>query len=185
MQVLLLQLGSQHYALDTRHVVRVLPAMRLVALPRTPAFIAGIMNYHGAPVPVLDLTLIGAVAGIETDLPDPPASSTLSTMSASITSANPAAPAGETWFDTRIVLVSHLQPDGGTRLLGLRAEHVTGTRSIDPAQIVDSGVQDRGSLFLGKLIAGVTPMLQLIELAQLLPPHVTRWLAGRMAEAPC
>lgn len=55
MLLLIFQLGPHRFALDTRQVVRVLPLVEHRPVPRTPAGVAGIFNYHGAPVPLIDL----------------------------------------------------------------------------------------------------------------------------------
>ena len=173
MQVLVLQLAGVRYALETRHVVRVLPAMRLTPLPRCPAYIAGVMNLHGTPVPVLDLARIVTTAGIESDM-----------QPATARVTDPAVDGG-TCFDTRIVLAECGQPGAARRLLGLRAEHVIGIRSIDPAAIAPSGVHDPHSGFLGQVIGNEQPMLQLITLQHLLPAHVATWLFDAVTEAAC
>ena len=162
MQVLVLKLGELYYALATRQVLRVLPSMELTRLPRAPGFIAGIMNYHGKPVPVIALARLSA----EKNADLPPAGGTAA-------------------FDTRILLVDYVSPAGVTRLLGLRAEHVIGIRHIDPADIAETGVCDANSPFLGRVVTNHQPMLQLIDLAHLLPEHVCEWLFDAIGEAAC
>jgi chemotaxis-related protein WspB len=49
------QLGSDRYAIDGRELVEVLPLVRLKSLPHAPAGVAGLLDYRGAPVPVIDL----------------------------------------------------------------------------------------------------------------------------------
>lgn len=162
-----MQLHRQDYAIATRHVVRVLPDMTLTALPRTPAFIAGVMNYRGVPVPVIDLahanTRQGGKAGQDT--------------------AGHADTAAA--FDTRIILVDHRQATGPLRMLGLRAQHVVGIRTIDPGAIMQTGVHDPHSPFLGRVVADQQPMLQLIDLAHLVPAHVDAWLLDAVDAGAC
>ncbi|HEY8607342.1 MAG TPA: chemotaxis protein CheW [Noviherbaspirillum sp.] len=55
MQFLIFHLGKDRYGVPLRDVRRVLPLMELKRLPHAPDFVAGIMNLHGAPVPVIDL----------------------------------------------------------------------------------------------------------------------------------
>jgi chemotaxis-related protein WspB len=172
MQVLVLRLGGVHYALKTREVVRVLPAMRLTPMPRSPAFVAGIMNLHGTPVPVLDLARITSTAGIESDLQ--PASEVA-----------PATVDSGTSFDTRIILVELARSGDARHLLGLRAEHLTGIRSIDAADVASSGLHDPHSRFLGQVVGNQEPLLQLITLQDLLPAHVSAWLFEAVPEAAC
>ena len=76
------------------------------------------------------------------------------------------APAPE-HFDTRIVVVDYKAPDGATHLLGLLAERVLGVQDVDNDALVDSGV--RAALFLGQVASDKDGIVQLIELAHLLP----------------
>jgi len=51
-------LDNEEYALDTSHIVEITPLVELKPVPKSEDFIAGIMNYRGTPVPVIDLTRI-------------------------------------------------------------------------------------------------------------------------------
>jgi chemotaxis-related protein WspB len=52
------QLGKDHYAVAARDLIEVLPAVILKGLPGAPAGTAGLMNYRGHPLPVIDLSLM-------------------------------------------------------------------------------------------------------------------------------
>jgi chemotaxis-related protein WspB len=56
--VLLLQLraGSDTFVLDTKNVVEIIPMVKWTAVPGAPRGIAGIVNYHGDPLPLIDLS---------------------------------------------------------------------------------------------------------------------------------
>ena len=110
MKVLVFHIGADRYALPLAAVARVLPAAALKALPLAPHWVAGLLDLHGAPVPVID---VSRLAGLN---------------------------AQQVWVDTRIVLVDYALPDGATRPLGMLAEHVTGIDSIDAASLRDPGV---------------------------------------------
>ncbi len=55
MLLLLLRLGTDRYALDARQVVEVVPVVKLKRIPPAPPFVAGMFNYRGKLVPVIDL----------------------------------------------------------------------------------------------------------------------------------
>lgn len=55
MLFVLFQLGSDHYALAARDVVEALPLVALKQLPHAPEGVAGLLNYRGQPVPVIDV----------------------------------------------------------------------------------------------------------------------------------
>jgi len=56
MKVLVFHIGPERYALPLAAVLRVLPAARLAPLPGAPAYVAGLLDLHGAPLPVIDLS---------------------------------------------------------------------------------------------------------------------------------
>jgi len=56
MVFLLFQMGREHYALDFREIVEVLPLLALRNIPQAPAGVAGVFDYRGTPVPAIDLT---------------------------------------------------------------------------------------------------------------------------------
>ena len=111
MKVLLFHIGRDRYGLPLARIVRVLPLLELKQLPLTPDYVAGLMDLHGTPVPVIDLSRL---AGL---------------------------PAAAAQFDTRIVVVDYRAPGGETmHALGLLASQVRGIADIDPLQLEDSGV---------------------------------------------
>jgi chemotaxis-related protein WspB len=55
MLMLLFQAGNRQYALSSQDVSEVLPWATLYPLPQAPAAIAGLLNYHGQLISVLDL----------------------------------------------------------------------------------------------------------------------------------
>lgn len=110
MKVLVFHIGADRYGLPLRDIGRVLPVAALKQLPLAPAFVAGLMDLHGQPVPVIDLS---ALAGV---------------------------PASQAWVDTRIILLDYPDDAGVPRQLGLLAEHVLGIDSVDPQLLAGSGV---------------------------------------------
>lgn len=111
MKVLLFHIGRDRYGLPLARIVRVLPLLELKQLPLTPDYVAGLMDLHGTPVPVIDLSRL---AGL---------------------------PAAAAQFDTRIVVVDYRAPGGETmHALGLLASQVRGIADIDTLQLEDSGV---------------------------------------------
>ncbi|OHV95568.1 chemotaxis protein [Janthinobacterium lividum] len=140
MKVLLFHIGRDRYGLPLAGIVRVLPLLELKQLPLTPDYVAGLMDLHGVPVPVIDLSRL---AGL---------------------------PAAAAQFDTRIVIVDYRAPGGTTHALGLMASQVRGIADIDPQGLEDSGVAT--APFLGPVASDADGIVQLIELAHLLPPDV-------------
>ncbi len=110
MKVLLFHIGADRYGLQLHAVQRVLPLMALKAMPQAPDAVAGLMNLHGAPVPVLDVARIAGVTP------------------------------GPRQLDTRIVLVDYTAPDGTVHPLGLLAERVLGVQDVAEGALAPAGV---------------------------------------------
>ena len=111
MKLLVFHIGADRYGLRLRDVVRVLPLLELKHLPLAPDSVAGLMDFHGRSVPVIDLC---RAAGL---------------------------PSGADHFDTRIIVADYHSPEGTDHLLGLRAERVVGVQEVSDAQLTDSGVR--------------------------------------------
>jgi len=111
MKVLVFHIGADRYGLPLRQVRQVLPLLELKSIPLAPDSVAGLMNLHGAPVPVIDLSRISGGA--------------------------PSRP----HFDTRIVVADYHAPDGAVHALGLMAERVQGVQEVAQRALAPSGVQ--------------------------------------------
>lgn len=157
MKQLVFHIGADRYGLRLRSVVRVLPVLDLKQLPLAPDSVAGLLDFHGRPVPVIDLARMSGLA--------------------------PSAP----HFDTRIILVDYRvadarAPDGQAYLLGLLAERVLGVQDVDETALEASGVQ--AAPFLGAVASAAGGMVQLVEPDQLLPEALRALLFQHEASLP-
>lgn len=142
MLFLLCELGQDRYALDVRQVAEVLPLVAIKQIPQAPHAVAGVVNYRGAPVPVIDLS--------------------------ELTLGQPAVRR----LSTRIVLIHYPDADGVSHLLGLIAERATQTIRRAPAEFVASGLTSDGAPYLGPVSADSRGLLQWIDVRALLPSSV-------------
>jgi chemotaxis-related protein WspB len=55
---LIFQLGEDRYALEAQSLVEILPLAQVKALPQAPTGIAGILDFHGVTLPVIDLSAL-------------------------------------------------------------------------------------------------------------------------------
>lgn len=110
MKVLVFTIGPDRYGLRLAELAQVVPVAELKQLALVPAYVAGLLDLHGEPVPVIDLSSLAGYAR------------------------------AATWFDTRIILADYRLPEGGSALLGMLAEHVIGVETVDPLALRDSGV---------------------------------------------
>ena len=142
MLFLLFELGQDRFVLDALQVAEILPLVDIKQIPQAPAAVAGIFNYHGAPVPVIDVSLL--------------------------TLGRPA----ERRVSTRIVVVHYPDAEGATRLLGLIAERATQTVRHDVTDFTPSGVSSEGAPYLGPVVTDERGLLQWLDLWTLLPLQV-------------
>ncbi|MEW6219731.1 MAG: chemotaxis protein CheW [Thermodesulfobacteriota bacterium] len=119
MLLLLFEIGEGRYALTSTEVVEIVHLVRLRRIPRTPDYVAGMMNLRGQPVPVIDLCRL--------------------------VEARPCARR----LSTRIIVVDHgAGPQGGYRL-GLIAERVTEATRTDQVRLRAGGVLMEEELRMG------------------------------------
>lgn len=144
MLFLLFQLGDDRYALDARQVVEVLPLVALRRVPLAPPALAGLFDFHGRPVPALDLSRLA------TGRAAPPRMS------------------------TRIVLVRYPPATAGGReqLVGLIVEKLTQTVRREWSDFVDPGVRPGQAPYLGPVATGPDGLLQYVDIGRLLPPSM-------------
>ncbi len=138
MLLLCFSTGERRFAIDASKVIEVVPMVQMDGVPKAPEFIAGVMQYHGEAVPVVDLSMIN-----------------LSRPSASLLS-------------TRIMMVAYPTPNGGTHTLGIIAEHMSETVHRDPATFVSTGVGTGETSYLGRVYYDQDGMVQLIDIDSLL-----------------
>lgn len=138
MLMLLFYVGDNLYALDSSQVVEVIPRVIVRKIHHVPDYVAGLFNYRGAIVPVIDLCHL---------IQGKPSRSYLS---------------------TRIIMVNYVGKDNTTRCLGLMAERVTETLNKPDTAFVDTGTQLDEAPYLGEMIMDEKGMIQQIRLEYLL-----------------
>lgn len=146
MLFLIFELGADRYALDARQVAEVLPLVGITPVPHAPPAIAGIVNYRGAPVPVIDVS--------------------------QLTRGRPAS----LRLSTRIVLVHYPAAAGQTRLLGLIAERATQTMRRDESDFVASGVTVEGASDFSLVATDARGLLQRLDVRTFLPASLHHML---------
>lgn len=139
MLLLLFRIGNERYGLDASQVVEVAPLVCLKMIPQAPDYIAGLFDYRGRPVPVIDLCRLGNKQTCKSRM------------------------------TTRIIMVDYGQDNSHRRVLGLLAEQVTETVKQDPKALISSSTSIAAMPWLGDFIKDSEGLLQLIEIAGLLP----------------
>ena len=142
MLFLVFQLGKDRYAIEAHQVIEVLHLVNLKQIPQAPAGVAGIFDYHGASVPLIDLA--------ELALGKP----------------------SRRWMSTRIILVKYARPLGETHMLGLLAEQATETLRRDEEDFSDAGLAVSDTPYLGNVTTDARGIVQRIEIPNLLSESV-------------
>jgi chemotaxis-related protein WspB len=146
MLFLLFRMGDDRYALDALQIAEVLPLVGVKEVPKAPAGVAGIFDYHGVPVPLIDLSQLALGWPARRRL------------------------------GSRIILVNYPVRSGISHLLGLLAERATEITRRDPTDFVASGVGNDTARYLGPVAADPRGMLQWINIDRLLPSSLSEQL---------
>ena len=146
MLLLLYQVKNSHYGLDSAQVLEVIPKVFLKKIPHTPDYVAGVFNYHGVIVPVIDLC--------------------------SLLSGKPCAER----LGTRILLVNYHTGKDETHVLGLMAERVTETIKVSEDAGISSGIDVEKASYLGDIVTEGDEMIQIVEVDNLLPESLKKTL---------
>lgn len=145
MLFLLFELDGDRYALDAAQIVEVLALTPVKAIPGAPAWVAGVFERHGEPVPVIDVPQLAL--------------------------GRPA----RTLRSTRLVLAHYRVSVNGAaedRALGLIVEHATQTRRIAREQFADSGVATPHARWLGPVASDADGLVQWVEVRDMLGDEV-------------
>jgi len=144
-----LKTADQEYLLAVKSIAEIVPYVPLRPYPDVPAYVSGMLNYRGTAVPVIDLVML---------LTSQPANHRLS---------------------TRIILIHYPAQQGGPSLVGILAEAITGTCSVEEDAFVDPGYLPADKPFLGKVICDTDGIIQRIEPQHLLPPDLEAQLLAK------
>lgn len=154
MLFLMFQLGSDRYVLDAAQVEAVLPLLAVKTLPAAPAGIVGAIAYRGAPVPVVDLSLLALGR------------------------------AAMPLLSTRIILLRYPVGGDEHKRLGLITERATGTIERDAADFVASGAEAGMPAYLGPVAADDQGLIQWVRGEALLSPEIRDILFRQPAAPP-
>ena len=134
MLVLLFYLGDTMYTMKCEKVREVAPMVKLKEVPHTPDYFAGLFNYRGIVVPVIDLRCL---------IQNQPCKMRLS---------------------TRIILVDYLKGDHTPYIIGLMAERVTEAVRKSEDAFVSHGLSMNDAPYLGGFVMEDREMIQYLDL---------------------
>ncbi len=138
MLMLQFQCGDDRYGLDVSQIVEVAPMVALKPIPHAPDAVAGLLNYRGILVPVIDLCFL--------------------------LSGNPARPL----ISTRIVLSDYTGADGKPHILGLLAERATEMISCRETDFQSPVISTPDAPYLGAILIDKRGAIQKIGIRDVL-----------------
>ena len=142
MLFVVLQLDDHRYAIEAGQVEEILPLVSVKPIPHAPHGVAGVFNYRGVPVPVIDLS--------------------------ELTLGRPA----QRRLSTRMIVVHYGNDKGAPRSLALIAEKAMETVRREPSEFLPTGVSGDRNGYLGPVVTDSRGLLQRVEIQKLLPPAV-------------
>jgi chemotaxis-related protein WspB len=142
MLFVLFHVRGESYAIAATQVVEIVPKVKLRSIPKSPDYVAGLLNYRGIGVPVLDLCALFAGKRC-TSL-----------------------------FSSRIVLVNVRDEGDAVRVLGLLAERVVETIERTAEDFRASGVSNASAPYLCDVVTVDERLVQRIDVDALLPDGV-------------
>lgn len=176
MLLLTFRAGGNSYAVDVAHVVEVVPRVDVRRLPHAPDFIAGLFDYRGTIVPVIDL---GIRLGSES------CRDRLSTRIILVNS-RPADHKLQTAEGDPATQDHDLEPmsirmatlDQRPWLLGLIAEQVSDMASVKPEQVISASMQLPQAPYLGAIVDIDHQMIQLMATDKILDDSLRKAFFG-------
>lgn len=153
MLTLICYIGKDRYAIEARRVVEVVPLVELKAIARSPEYVAGLLNYRGQIIPVIDLS--------------------------QLLTSQPSRPV----LSTRIIIVEYKSDNQTPYLLGLIAERLSDTLDIATREWINPGIQLDEAQYLGDIITDDQGMIQYLQVESLLSEASAKMLIAREGES--
>jgi chemotaxis-related protein WspB len=144
MLFLLFDLDGERYALDAAQIVEVLALQPTRPIPGAPAWVAGVAERHGEPLPVIDVPRLALGRDARRLL------------------------------STRLVIAEYRAGEGSDapHLLGLIVEGATQTRRIAREQFADTGVATPHARWLGPVANDGPGFVQWVQVRHMLTEDV-------------
>jgi chemotaxis-related protein WspB len=133
MQYVKFNLDEFRYVLSISDVVEIIPYVKLTPLPNLPGYLAGLCNYRGNSVPVIDLCSLFIERACNKKL------------------------------STRIIVVEVIESDSVKRMVGLMVEKATEIVKVEEDSFMDAGIYGNDLPYLGPVMADSTGLVSRIQ----------------------
>ena len=152
MLLIVFHIDDDRFGLDVDQVIEVAPIVLLKKAAHTPGYVAGLFNYRGTVVPVIDLT--------------------------KLITGKPSQPL----MSTRIVLVDYTGADNAHHILGIMVERVMETVNYRDEDFQPPGFEQENTQYLGDIIIDENGMIQRIKVDNILPESLQKLLFKKSGE---
>lgn len=140
------KINDDRYVIEARDIIEIVPYANLKRIPKAPPYVAGLLNYRGDTVPVIDVCFL---------------------MSGKLC---------ELKLSSRIALVNYKDDGGKLVCIGLLIEHLTETVRFDEKDFSDSGVTLKDNPYLGKVVIDDNCIVQMVNIREIIPEEVRAML---------
>jgi len=130
---------KNRYLVDVKDIVEIVPFANLKQIPKAPPYVAGLLNYRGNTIPVVDICYLMNDKLCELKL------------------------------SSRIAVVNYKNDIGEQICIGLLMEHLTETVRFDESSFSDSGVNLKDNPYLGKVIIDNNCIVHWVDIRKIIP----------------
>jgi len=130
---------KNRYLVDVKDIVEIVPFANLKQIPKAPPYVAGLLNYRGNTIPVVDICYLMNDKLCELKL------------------------------SSRIAVVNYKNDIGEQICIGLLMEHLTETVRFDESSFSDSGVNLKDNPYLGKVIIDNNCIVHWVDIKKIIP----------------
>lgn len=133
------KIGGERYLIEAKDVMEIVPFAHLKKVPMAPGYVAGLLNYRGSSIPVIDVCRLMGEKGCEAKL------------------------------GSRIALIDYAHDGGKKACIGLLIEHMTETVSMRESDFSPSGVNLKDHPYLGGVAMDGAAIVQRLNVDKILP----------------
>lgn len=139
MLLLLFHTGNDCFGIDVNNVIEISPIVNFKMIPNSDDNVAGMINYRGIIVPLIDLTFV---------------------LSKNKT---------RDFFNSRIIICNYETKNNKKNILGLLAEKVTETIPCNENDFKNKGIEVEDAKYLGDVLLTENGIIQRIDVHKILP----------------
>lgn len=133
------KINDDRYIIEAKDIIEIVPFANLKRIPKAPPYVAGLLNYRGETVPIVDICYLMNERMCELKL------------------------------SSRIALVNYKDDEGKLVCIGLLIEHLTETVRFEESDFSDSGVKLKDNPYLGKVVIDDKCIVQMVNIRKLIP----------------